>query len=88
MNKATLRIETASEGSATGTKGFAHPYVQVQIDPNNRSLIGDVQPFESYWGDSFGQVPLIWIPKIPKRTRLVHYYGYDEQGFIANAPAT
>lgn len=97
-NKPVLRaveakIETRSEGSVDGRKGYPFPcLVQHQGETINigtggdkeyRPLAGDVQQIHRHWGDAFGMVRMLWVPgkgNAVKRKFTVAACGYDPAG--------
>jgi len=90
-----VKIESPSEGSATGRKGFSYPMVQLSYSPGGYAKDAwtdyrhGVRICERYWGDAFGS---LLIPKLPAsidetRPAQVRAYGVDPNGEITHALA-
>jgi hypothetical protein len=91
MKVPTIRVETPSEGSTTGVKGFPFPLVQLRWSRDETRLVGDVGYSESWWGDAFGLIEVPWIPEKPKGVNALitaNVAGIDSKGNLTQIVAT
>lgn len=91
-----IRVETSSEGSATGLKGFPYPFIETRYQPSETDEWATyrfgIRFVETHLGDGFGEVSVPWVyDNIAGHCRSggqVRVFGFDQEGRMTHALAT